>query len=142
VSLSRGEITLRAENTKDREDRTIPISSRFRQMLEMRRNDPEGSPFPPSGYVFGDEVGHRLGSIKRAWQTSVLRAHGHEHMLGHASLQQTSTYLNATLLGLHKSMRTLEQSRAACKSVASKPTCSPRPTRKQDPASDGNSLIH
>jgi hypothetical protein len=63
-------------------------------------------------------------------------------MLGHASLQQTSTYLNATLRGLHESMRNLEQSRAACKSVASKPTRGPRPARKQAPASDGNPLIH
>jgi hypothetical protein len=30
-----------------------------------------------------------------------------QHMRGHASLQQTSTYLNATLRGLHESMRIL-----------------------------------
>jgi hypothetical protein len=61
---------------------------------------------------------------------------------GAERLQQTSTYLNATLRGLHESMRTLEQSRAACKSVASTPTRARRPARKQAPASDGNSLIH
>jgi hypothetical protein len=53
-----------------------------------------------------------------------------------------STYLNATLRGLHESMRTLEQSRAACKPLASTPARVPRPARKQAPASDGNSLIH
>jgi integrase len=198
VSLARGEIMLRAENTKDREDRTIPMSSRLRQVLEMRRNGLEGKPLPASAYVFGNEIGQRVGSIKRAWQTTVLRAHGHEpvwiwkkkqglndkgstklspesqaayrsiglhfhdlrheggsrlleagwpvhhvqHMLGHASLQQTSTYLNTTLRGLHESMRTLEESRAACKSVASTPARSPRPARKRAPASNGNSFIH
>jgi len=63
-------------------------------------------------------------------------------MLGHASLQQTSTYLNATLRGLHESMRTLEESRKSCKSLANNPCRDRRPTRKEAPASDGNSLIH
>jgi hypothetical protein len=127
----------------------------------MRRDSPAGVPFPPSACVFGDEIGQRVGNVRRAWQTAVLRAHGHkpawiwkkktgpndkgstrlspgseaayrainlhfhdlrheggsrlleagwpvhyvQHMLGHASLQQTSTYLNATLRGLHESMR-------------------------------------
>ena len=122
----------------------------------MRRNSPTGVPFPPSTYVFGDDIGRRVRSVRRAWQTAVL-AHGHkptwiwkkkigpddkgttrlspeseaayraidlhfhdlrheggsrlldagwpvhhvQGMLGHASLQQTSTYLNATLRGLH-----------------------------------------
>jgi hypothetical protein len=35
-----------------------------------------------------------------------------QHMLGHASLEQTSTYLNATLRGLHHSMRAFDQVRA------------------------------
>src|SRR5207249_595362 len=36
ISLERGEIILRAENTKDRENRILPISSRLRNVLEMR----------------------------------------------------------------------------------------------------------
>ena len=126
--------------------------------------------------MFGNAVGEQVGSVKRAWQTTVLKAQGHtplwtwkkktatnkgraklaaesqaayraidlhchdlrheagsrlveggwpvhhvQHMLGHASLQQTSTYLNTTLRGLHDSMRNLEQSRAACNPVASEP---------------------
>jgi integrase len=198
VSLARGEIILRAERTKDRENRIIPISNRLRKVLEMRRAGPDGEPLLSSAYVFGDEIGSRVGSVRRAWQTAVLRAHGHkpvwiwkrkqvpsdkgstnlssesqaayrgidlhfhdlrheggsrlleagwpvhhvQHMLGHASLQQTSTYLNTTLRGLHESMRNLEQARAACKLVASTPTRSPRPARKQAPAQDGNSFVH
>jgi integrase len=197
VSLARGEIVLRPEHTKDRERRILPISSRLRQVLEMRRHDPDGRPLPASAHVFGDEIGRRVGSTKRAWQTAVLRAHGHtptwtwqkktatnkggakltaesqaayrtidlrfhdlrheggsrlleggwpvhhvQHMLGHASLQQTSTYLNATLRGLHESMRTLEQSRKSCKKFASTHARDPRPARKRAPAEDGNSLLH
>lgn len=44
VSLARGEIVLRPEHTKDREKRVIPISSRLRDALEARRNDPDASP--------------------------------------------------------------------------------------------------
>jgi integrase len=68
--------------------------------------------------------------------------HHVQHMLGHASLKQTSTYLNATLRGLHESMRNLDRSRPACKSAASNGTHGLRPARKQAPAKDGNSLIH
>jgi integrase len=198
VSLVRNEMILRAENTKDREDRIIPLSSRLRKVLEVRCTDPDGNPFPPSACVFGDASGRYVGSIKRAWQTAVLRAHRHkpiwvwkkkkgpndkgttklspesqaayraidlhfhdlrheggsrlleagwpvhhvQHMLGHASLQQTSTYLNTTLRGLHESMRSLEKSRTACKFVASKPPRGPRPTRKQASATDGNPFLH
>ena len=67
--------------------------------------------------------------------------HHVQHMLGHASLQQTSTYLNATLRGLHESMRSLEEARNSCKSVAGNPTRGHRPVRKQAPAHDGTSLI-
>jgi hypothetical protein len=62
-------------------------------------------------------------------------------MLGHASLQQTSTYLNATLRGLHESMRTFEQARNSCKSLASTPARGRRPARKQAPTSNRKSLI-
>jgi integrase len=97
-------------------------------------------------YLFGDEAGLKVGNIKRAWETAVLKAHGHrpvwtktskglmaraaldridlhfhdprheagsrllevgwplhhvQEMLGHANVSQTSTYLNATRVGLH-----------------------------------------
>jgi integrase len=78
VSLARGEIVLRPEHTKDREKRVIPISSRLREVVEMRRSDPDGRPLPPMAYVFGDEIGRPVGSVRRAWQTAVLRAHGHQ----------------------------------------------------------------
>jgi hypothetical protein len=67
--------------------------------------------------------------------------HEVQHMLGHANIEQTSTYLNATLQGLHRSMKALDRtrrrvakprkSRPACNPVANGPTC--------DPLVDGNS---
>jgi hypothetical protein len=38
-------------------------------------------------------------------------------MLGHANIAQTSTYLNATRIGLQDAMRRLDESRG-CKTVA------------------------
>jgi integrase len=192
LSLARGEVQLRAEKTKTRTDRIIPISTRLRGVLEMVRNDTAGETLGPTAYVFGDETGHRVKSIRRAWETAVLKAHDHspiwvwtkgnsrkgtgklspqsravyrqidlhfhdlrheagsrlleagwplhevQQMLGHASLEQTSTYLNATLRGLHRSMRAFDQARAqtasrrqlnppvtgnSCNPVASTPSC-------------------
>ena len=190
VSLPRREILLKAEKTKTETDRIVPISNRLRAVLEMVRNDPDGEPFKPSDYVFGDETGQQVKDVKRAWQTAVLKAHGHEltwtwtkktakkgsgtlraesrqayraidlhlhdlrheagsrlveagwplhevqQMLGHANIQQTSTYLNATLKGLHRSMKILDRTRRAaarktaqvppaCNPLASQPACDP-----------------
>jgi hypothetical protein len=61
------------------------------------------------------EGGSRL--IEAGWPV-----HYVQHMLGHASLQQTSTYLNATLRGLHESMRNLDQSRPACNRLQTHPS--------------------
>jgi integrase len=42
----------------------------------MRRHDPEGKEHPRTKYVFGTETGEQIGSIRRAWETTVLYAHG------------------------------------------------------------------
>ena len=65
----------RAEHTKDRENRIIPISSRA---INLHFHD------------LRHEGGSRL--LEAGWPV-----HHVQHMLGHAALQQTSTYLNATL---------------------------------------------
>ncbi|MGH9254254.1 MAG: tyrosine-type recombinase/integrase, partial [Vicinamibacterales bacterium] len=33
--------------------------------------------FGANAFIFGNEVGERIGSVKKAWQTAVLKAHGH-----------------------------------------------------------------
>jgi len=106
-------------------------------------------------FVFGDDIGQRVKCIRKAWDTAVLKAHGHrpvwvgsntlslesratlraidlhfhdlrheagsrlheagwplhhvQHMLGHRSLEQTTTYLNVTLAGLEESMRKFDE---------------------------------
>ena len=115
-------IRLRSENTKTGTARSIPISSALRDLLEMRRNGPDGEPLPSTAYVLGDETGtERQDSIKTAW-SSTCRAAGiedlHFHdlrrsaasrwlqsgrvglleirdLLGHADIQTTSIYLDA-----------------------------------------------
>jgi integrase len=155
--LARREITFRAENTKTRTGRVVPISARLAGLLAMASTDPAGEAFKPEDFVFGDAVGREVGDIKRAWETCVLKAHGHipawtrnhsltpacrsvfeaidltfhdlrheagsrlleagwplhnvAHMLGHANISQTSTYLNATRVGLQDAMRRLDASR-------------------------------
>ncbi len=70
-------LVLPARKTKTNTDRTLPIGSRLRAELAMRRHAADGQPHPPEAYVFGDETGARVGSIKKAWELTVLRAHGH-----------------------------------------------------------------
>jgi integrase len=77
VDLHRGELRIRAENTKDRELRRLPILSRLRAVLELLRLDPAGQPHKPGAHVFGDRIGGRVGSPKKTWESTVLKAHGH-----------------------------------------------------------------
>lgn len=158
VDLTRGEVTIRATNAKNKENRHIPISARLRAVLEMGRYDPAGALFGPEDHVFGDEVGRRLCTTQKAWQTAVLKANGHtprwhprtnklqpesqtvyqavdlrfhdfrheagsrwleagmsihhvKALLGHASLSTTDIYLNATRIGLHEAMQSVDARR-------------------------------
>lgn len=74
--MPRAVLVLTAVKTKTKRDRRIPISSRLKGLLEMRRFDPAGNPHGLDAYVFGNAIGQRVGSIKRAWTAAVLRSHG------------------------------------------------------------------
>src|SRR5262249_45978355 len=76
VNLAEKELTIRAENAKDRDVRTIPISARLAAVLEMVKTDPAGREYPVSACVFG-LLGEPVTSIKKAWETAVLIAYGH-----------------------------------------------------------------
>jgi integrase len=76
VNLARHEIRLPASKTKDQDFRVIPVSSRLAAVLEMAKTDPAGKEFGPAAFVFGDEIGQRVKSVKKAWRTAVLKAHG------------------------------------------------------------------
>jgi integrase len=73
----RAELFLPAQKTKAKKDRRIPLSSTLQAVLEARRRDPAGEPLPATAFVFGDAIGRRVRSIKTAWETCVLRSHGH-----------------------------------------------------------------
>ncbi len=72
----RAELVLPWAKTKTRRDRRIPISSRLKAVLELRRFGPDGTALPAEAYVFGNEIGQRVQNVKRAWQAAVLKAHG------------------------------------------------------------------
>ncbi len=71
------------------------------------------------------EAGSRL--LEAGWPL-----HNVSHMLGHANIAQTSTYLNATKVGLQDAMRRLDASR--CNPVANQTTTEHPPLRNEDQA--------
>ena len=135
VNLDKREITIRAEKSKTRTSRLVPISTRLGSILEMRRLDPDGRQWGPSASVFGDATGQRVKSIRTAWENAVertglkvqLRDLRHEagsrfdeagvpvsytsKILGHSNLGTTSRYLNIHRRGLHDAMQKLEAHR-------------------------------
>lgn len=199
VDLQKRELVVRAVEEgakKTGVGRRLPISSRLAATLEMSQTATQTtlkSSLPPGAsgddlkaalgisYVFGDEAGRKVGNFKRAWETAVLKAHGHtpqwtkankaltgesraaletidlhfhdlrheggsrlleggwplhhvQHMLGHANLSQTSTYLNVTRIGLHESMRRLDELASRGKAVATDTQTDPPPPRNEDAA--------
>lgn len=68
VNLERGELTIRASKSKTRTERILPVSARLRGLLEMRRCDPAGNEFGPDAYVFGDEAGRQVTSVRSEWE--------------------------------------------------------------------------
>jgi integrase len=80
VDWSKRTVLVRAEERgarKSGRSRLLPMSVRLSATLDMAKTDPAGRHYPPSAYVFG-KLGARVREIKKAWETCVLRAHGHE----------------------------------------------------------------
>jgi integrase len=202
VNLGRREITVRAEITKTRTHRALPISSRLAAVLEMARtqlvaflsgdgharlSDQERAALVARSFVFGDAAGFRVRNVKKAWEVAILKAHGHgpewtdtklsamsraalkaidlhfhdlrheagsrlleagwplhhvQEMLGHANVSQTSTYLNATRIGLQDSMRRFDDSSARCKPVANEAQIAPTLPCNDDVSRPGKSLVN
>ena len=74
VKLERNELHFPADKTKARRERFIPISQRFRALLEMRRHGPDGAMLGRNDYVFGNEIGERVRSVKTPWRATCRRA--------------------------------------------------------------------
>ena len=77
VDLTRREMIIRAVNAKGKKHRHIPISRRLMGVLSMAQHDPAGHPFAPEAFVFGDQIGQRVSSPKKMWETAILKAHGY-----------------------------------------------------------------
>jgi integrase len=134
VNLDRRELMIEAAKAKTRTARIVPISTRLLGTLQLRQHSPGGDRFPPDAYVFGNEVGERIKSIREAWERTreaagfpglQLRDLRHEagsrfddagvpinyvsKILGHTNLTTTSRYLNIHRRGLQAAMQTLER---------------------------------
>ena len=136
---------IEATKAKTRTARILPISTRLKGVLEMRRLDPSGQEFGPEAYVFGNEVGEQVKSVREAWEAArdaaglaglQLRDLRHEagsrfdeagvptnyvsKLLGHTNLTTTSRYLNIHRRGLQLAMQKLEQHQEEQARVAQK----------------------
>jgi integrase len=70
------EIIIPPSKSKTKKPRVLPVGTRLRAVLSMRRHAPDGEPHAPDAYVFGNEVGERVKSVKKAWEITVLKSHG------------------------------------------------------------------
>jgi integrase len=81
VTSSKGQtrrfLMLPAGKTKTNTARSIPVGGNLAAVIDMRRHAPDGKELPLSAHIFGNAAGEQIGSIRKAWQTTVLKAHGH-----------------------------------------------------------------
>jgi integrase len=137
VNLDRRELHLPGDITKTGRPRTIPISKRVLDELEMRKHAPDGTLQKPSAYVFGNELGERLTDVREAWkltcatakitglcfhdlrrefgsrlmETPRISPHVVRDWLGHADITTTSRYLATTERTLKDALQQFEQHR-------------------------------
>ena len=134
---TRPHLYLPSSKTKTKRDRVVPISTRLKTILEMRRKDPDGENLPADVYVFGNAIGQRTKSIKTAWKLACRRAglvnfrfhdlrreagsrwieggmvlHEVRDFLGHARVSQTDTYLGTNADRLHEALKRVEAHRS------------------------------
>jgi integrase len=76
VDMDRHRWTIRAETCKTDKPRTLPLSAKLRAVLTLVERDSAGQRHPPTAFVFGNEVGERIASVRKSWEATVLRAHG------------------------------------------------------------------
>jgi len=77
----------------------------------------------------------RSGLLEAGWPL-----HNVPHMLGRANIAQTSTYLNATRVGLQDAMRRLDPSR--CRPVASEGETERAPLRNEQTGNSVQALVN
>ena len=81
------------------------------------------------------EAGSRL--LEAGWPL-----HHVQEMLGHANVSQTSTYLNATRVGLQESMRRFDDSASRWTPVATTSQIDPSPLRNEEPVNTEKVVVN
>ena len=97
VDLTRGRLTLTDLKDQTRR-RTLTMSVRLGTVLQMRQTAPDGRLHPPDAFVFGNEVGERIGSVHNSWMVAVLKAHGEPVV----RVPQAHTLAPASLAAYHR----------------------------------------
>jgi integrase len=81
VDLDKRTVLIRAVEVgakKTSRARELPMSARLKATFEMAQTDAkQRSVHGPAFYVFGNGIGGKLGNVKRAWETAVLKSAGH-----------------------------------------------------------------
>ena len=60
-------LLLPAEITKTDEARDVPMTQRLKAVLELRKHASDGTEQGPDTFVFGNEVGEPITSIREVW---------------------------------------------------------------------------
>lgn len=95
---------LLARNSKNGEERVIPISTR---LLAVFGDGESRARWGCASHDLRHEAGSRF--VEAGWPLYYVQA-----MLGHSNRKQISIYLNVPLGGLEQAMRKYDQQRAAC----------------------------
>lgn len=165
VKWAQNILLLPADLTKTSEDRDVPLTTRVKGVLEMRRQGPDGQEFPGSAFVFGNAVGERVASVRRPWDklcaaVGIEGLHFHDlrrefacrlresgapdHIvaawLGHANISTTSTYLKTNRVGLQAYLKKLEQHQRICKEFVNQPPTEAAEGSDPDAANDAKLL--
>lgn len=131
-------IELSADKTKTGEMRAIPVASNLRAILEVRKLGLDGEPHRLTAYVFGNDCGEQVKSIRADWELTCERAgitdlhfhdlrrefasrllessadlHDVQLFLGHAAITTTSRYLRSTPTRLRGALDKLEAALSA-----------------------------
>jgi integrase len=130
-------LLLPASKTKTNQPRAVPMTSRLRMILDVRKLDATGHEHPPHAFVFGNSVGEQITTIKDGWKSACLRAgiggltfhdlrrefasrlletpgvadHDVRDWLGHANITTTSRYLATTGVRRQQTLRRFESFR-------------------------------
>jgi integrase len=131
-----GVIVIPATVAKTGESRAVPVTARLKAILEYRRIGPDGKELKVEAYVFGDETGGRIRSVRTAFRATCRRAgivglHLHDlrrecgsrliecgvnlhevaDWLGHRQVTTTNVYLRTTLRRMQDAARKYDQAR-------------------------------